>query len=91
VNCKGDPNCIDLACKQLRECLDATFPPSGNIEFEKDRINYIFSSVFLLSNRLAKATVGLAELDAALTSNLKEKEKKEIMKNIIDEIISKYF
>jgi hypothetical protein len=91
VNCKGDPSCIDLACKQLRECLDATFPPSGNIEFEKDKINYIFSSVFLLSNRLAKATVGLAELDAALTSNLKEKEKKEIMKNIIDEIISKYF
>jgi hypothetical protein len=91
VNCKGDPKCIDLACKQLRECLDATFPPSGNIESESDKINYIFSSVFLLSNRLAKATVGLAELDTALTSNLKETEKKENMKNIIDEIISKYF
>lgn len=91
VNCKGDPKCMDLACKQLRECLNSTFPPSGNIEFESDKINYIFSSVFLLSNRLAKATVALAELDAALTSNLKETEKKENMKNIIDEIISKYF
>jgi hypothetical protein len=91
VNCKGDPKCIDLAGKQLRECLDAIFPPSGNIESENDKINYIFSSVFLLSNRLAKATVALAELDGALTSNLKETEKKENMKNIIDEIISKNF
>jgi hypothetical protein len=91
VNCKGDPNCIDLACKQLRECLDATFPPSRNIKFENDKINYIFSSVFLLSNRLAKAMVALAELDAALTSNLKGKEKKENLKNMIDQIISKYF
>ena len=91
VNCKGDPNCIDVACKQLRECLDATFPSSGNIESEKDKINYIFSSVFLLSNRLAKATIALAELDAAFTSNLQETEKKENMKKIINEIVSKYF
>jgi hypothetical protein len=91
VSCKGDPKCIDLACKQLRECLDAIFPPSGNIQSEKDKINYIFSSVFLLSNRLAKATMALAELDAIFTSNLQESEKKENMKKTIDEIISKYF
>jgi hypothetical protein len=91
VNCKGDQKCIDLACKQLRECLDAIFPPSSNIEFENDKINYIFSSVFLLSNRLAKAMVALAELDAALTNNLKETEKKENIKNVVDEIISNYF
>jgi hypothetical protein len=90
VNCKGDPKCIDIACKQLRECLDAIFPSSGNIEAEKE-MNYIFSSVFLLSNRLAKATIALAELDAAFRSNLQETEKKENMKKIIDEIISKYF
>jgi hypothetical protein len=58
---------------------------------EKDKINYIFSSVFLLSNRLAKATIALAELDATFTSNLQETEKKENMKKIIDEIISRYF
>jgi len=90
VNCKGDPKCLELACKQLRDCLDAIFPSSTNIEFENDKINYIFSSVFLL-NRLAKSMVALAELDAALKSNLKETEKKENMKNIINEIISKYF
>jgi hypothetical protein len=82
---------LNIACKQLRQCLDAIFPPSGNIEFEKDKINYIFSSIFLLSNRLAKATVGLAELDASLTSNLQETEKKENMKKMIDEVISEYF
>jgi hypothetical protein len=75
----------------LRECLDALFPPSGNSESEKDKINYIFSSVFLLSNRLGKATVALAELDGAFTSNLQETEQKENMKKIINEIISKYF
>jgi len=74
----------------LRECLDGISPPSGNIESEKDKINYIFSSVFLLSNRLAKTTIALAELDAALASNLEETEKKENIKIIIDEIISKY-
>jgi hypothetical protein len=91
VNCKGDPKCIELACKQLRQCLDEIFPPSRNIEFESDKINYIFSSVFLLSNRLAKAMVALAELDTALTNNLTETEKKVNMKNVVDEIISKYF
>ena len=75
----------------MRECLDAIFPDGGNIESEKDKINYIFSSVFLPSNRLAKATIALAELDAAFTSNLQETEKKENMKKIINEIISKYF
>ena len=67
------------------------FPPSGNIESRKDKINYIFSSVFLLSNRLAKATIALADLDTAVASNLQESDKRENMKMKIDEIISKYF
>ena len=54
VNCKGDPKCIDIACKQLRECLDAIFPPSGNIESEKDKINYIFSVYFYSAMGLRK-------------------------------------
>jgi len=91
VNCKGDPKCVDIACKQLRQCLDEIFPPSENIEAEKDKINYVFSSIFLLSNRLAKATIGVAELDAAFTNNLQESDTKENMKKVIDEIISKYF
>ena len=91
VNCKGDPKCIDIACKQLRECLDVIFPASESIQSEKDKINYIFSSVFLLSNRLAKATIALAELDSTFTSDSNESEKKENMKKKIDEIISKYF
>ena len=91
VNCKGNPKCVDFAGKQLCECLDAIFPPSGNIGSEKDKINYIFSSVFLLSNRLAKATIALAELDVAFTSNLQEPEKNDNMKKIINELISEYF
>ena len=35
--------------------------------------------------------VALAELDTALTNNLTETEKKVNMKNVVDEIISKYF
>ncbi len=54
MSCKGDAKCIDL---------DAAFPSSKKIEIESDKINYILSSVFLLSNRLAKSITALAELD----------------------------
>lgn len=91
VSCKGDAKCIDLASKGLRECLDAAFPSSKKIEIESDKINYILSSVFLLSNRLAKSITALAELDTVVTTNLKQTEKKETLKATINEIIAKYF
>ena len=90
VNCKGDANCLELASRQLRECLDAAFPPSNRVQIESDKINYILSSVFLLSNRLAKATIGLAELDNTI-SNSQETDKNEHLKNTLNELISKYF
>lgn len=91
VDCKGDPNCLENAIKQLRECLDATFPPSNKIEIESDKINYILSSVFLLSNRLAKATIALAELDSAIAAKSGETATTEKLKNTLNEVISKYF
>jgi hypothetical protein len=91
VNCKADTNCLESAAKQLRECLDATFPPSNKVEIEGDKINYILSSVFLFSNRLAKATIALAELDNAITTNSGDIDRDEKLKNAINEIISKYF
>jgi hypothetical protein len=91
VNCKADANCLESAAKQLRECLDATFPPSNKVEIESDKINYILSSVFLLSNRLAKATIALAELDDAITTNPRDIDRDEKLKNTINEVISKYF
>lgn len=91
VNCKGDANCLELASKQLRECLDATFPPSNKVEIESDKINYILSSVFLLSNRLGKATIALAELDNAITINSREIDRTQNLKKTLNEVISKYF
>jgi hypothetical protein len=91
VNCKGDANCLDLASKQLRECLDATFPPSNKVEIESDKINYILSSVFLLSNRLAKAITGLAELDNAISTSSHQTDKDKNLKNTLNEVISKHF
>lgn len=91
VNCKGDAKCLDLASKQLRECLDAKFPPSNRVEIESDKINYILSSVFLLSNRLAKATSALADLDNAIATSARESDRNEKLKDSLNEIISKYF
>ena len=91
VNCKGDANCLESAVKQLRECLDATFPPSNKVEVESDKINYILSSVFLLSNRLSKATIAQADLDDAITTNAHDSNRNEKVKNSLTEIISKYF
>jgi hypothetical protein len=91
VNCKGDANCLELASKQLRECLDAVFPPSNKVEIEGDKINYVLSSVFLLSNRLAKATIGLAELDKTISTSSGETDRNEKLKDTLNEVISKYF
>jgi len=93
--------CLEECKKSLLENLDKIFPYSKDIEFEVDKINYILSSMFFLSNRLAKATIGLAELDKSL-ENLKEIgkvsfEKKENNENYnkfvhdLNEILEKYF
>src|SRR5438093_13460814 len=85
LSCKGEVRCIDLASKQLRECLDRSFPPSKEIKMESDKINYILSSVFLLANRLSKSVSALAELDHAIsTTTLHDKE--ELFRDKIDEI-----
>lgn len=60
-NCDGDPECIKKSGNDLRERLDSIFPPSTKLEFDSDKINYIFSTIFFLSNRLGKALIGLAE------------------------------
>jgi hypothetical protein len=89
-------------CKKgLLENLNKIFPYSKDIELEVDKVNYILSSIFFLSNRLAKATIGLAELDKSL-ENLKQIgkvsfEKKENNENYnkfvhdLNEILEKYF
>jgi hypothetical protein len=93
--------CLEECKKSLLENLDKIFPYSKDIEFEVDKINYILSSMFFLSNRLAKATIGLAELDKSL-ENLKQIgkvsfEKKENNENYnkfvhdLNEILEKYF
>ena len=92
--------CLEECKIGLLENLDKIFPYSKDIEFEVDKINYILSSMFFLSNRLAKATIGLAELDKSL-ENLKqigkvsfEKENNENYNKFVqdlNEILEKYF
>jgi hypothetical protein len=93
--------CLEECKKGLLENLDKIFPYSKDIELEVDKVNYILSSMFFLSNRLAKATIGLAELDKSL-ENLKQIgkvsfEKKENNENYnkfvhdLNEILEKYF
>jgi hypothetical protein len=101
TECKGDIECLKQCTKQLRECLDLTFPFSKSVEFETDKVNYIMSSVFFLTNRLAKSVIGLAEFDSALSKvekigkiSLEQKENKELyegFKEDLDEILYKYF
>jgi hypothetical protein len=59
------------------------------------------SSVFFLTNRLAKSVIGLAEFDHALSNiekigkiSLEQKENEKLyegFKQDLDEILSKYF
>lgn len=101
ADCKDDVQCLEASSRDLRVCLDAAFPDSRKIEFESDKVNYILSSIFFLANRMSKATIGLAELDK-IVSETKETiepsiEKKQNteddakMKELLDEIIAKYF
>jgi hypothetical protein len=90
-NCKGDEKCIDLAAKQLRDCLDRAFPPSKKVGIESDKVNCILSSVFLLASRLSKSIKALAELDNTISTTTPAADRDEILRNKIDEIIANYF
>ena len=102
-DCNGNTNCLEECGKELRACLDIAFPPSTKLEFESDKINYMLSTVFFLSNRLTKAITGLSEIDKAIGDVVKEKnqslddsnvENKRIyekMEKEINEILAKYF
>jgi hypothetical protein len=101
ASCSGNIECLDSCGRQLRKCLDEVFPYSKKIELESDKVNYMLSSLFFLANRLAKASIGLAEFDKAITNiqkigdiSTEEKENKLLdkkVKNQIDEILAKYF
>jgi hypothetical protein len=101
AECKGDIECLNESTRQLRGCLDSIFPYSKSIELETDKINYVMSSVFFLTNRLAKSVIGLAEFDHALSKiekigkiSLEQKEKKKLyegFKQDLDDILFKYF
>jgi hypothetical protein len=99
--CNGDPDCIEQCGKDLRKRLDAIFPPSTKLEFDNDKISYIFSTIFFLSSRLNKALIGSAEVDKAI-NNLVSEEKSMIandvdnqdrheFQNILNKILSDYF
>jgi hypothetical protein len=97
ADCNGDIKCLESCSRDLRVCLDAAFPDSRKIEFESDKVNYIMSSIFFLANRISKATVGLAEFDKIVNRTKQssegsvEKTKNAEMKELLDEIIAKYF
>ena len=93
--------CLVDCKKELLESLDKIFPYSKDIALEVDKINYILSSMFFLANRLAKATIGLAELDKSLENlkqvgkvSLEKKENNETYNKFVhdlNEILEKYF
>jgi hypothetical protein len=93
--------CLDSCKKELLDNLDKIFPFSKDIEIEVDKINYVISSMFFLSNRLAKATIGLAELDKSLENikqlgnlSFEKKENNEVYNKFVqdlNEILEKYF
>lgn len=101
ADCKDDVQCLEASSRDLRVCLDAAFPDSRKIEFESDKINYILSSIFFLANRMSKATIGLAELDKKISetketieASIEKKQNTEDdakMKELLDEIIAKFF
>ena len=101
ADCKDDVQCLEASSRDLRVCLDAAFPDSRKIEFESDKVNYILSSIFFLANRMSRATIGLAELDKIVSetketieASIEKKQNTEDdakMKELLDEIIAKYF
>ncbi|MGN6615087.1 MAG: hypothetical protein ACTHKC_08595 [Candidatus Nitrosocosmicus sp.] len=99
--CNGDIHGLEECTKELRECIDIAFPPSTKLEFESDKTNYMLSAVFFLTNRLAKAMIGIAEFDkimkelekAGIESQDREEYKiiEENKKTGLNEILAKYF
>lgn len=102
-NCKGDPKCIEQCSKELRKRLDTIFPPSTKLEFDNDKISYIFSTIFFLSNRLNKALIGLAETDKAINNLVSEErstmvggndsddQDRQEFQNILNKILADYY
>ncbi len=102
-DCNGNIGCLEQSSKELRGCLDTVFPPSTKLEFESDKINYMLSTIFFLSNRLTKAITGLSEMDKAIgdvvkkekqnldDGNDKNKGNYENMEKELNEILAKYF
>lgn len=100
-NCDGNSDCIRQSGQELRKSLDEVFPSSAKLEFDNDKINYIFSTIFFLSNRLNKALIGLSEVDNAI-NNLVTDKKQEVkddskdkdlgeFETILNKILSDYF
>lgn len=101
-NCKEDPICLEQCGKNLKKRLDVIFPPSTKLEFDNDKISYIFSTLFFLSNRLNKALVGLAETDKAInnivseerskiSNNNSDSQEKQKFEDILNRILSDYY
>ncbi|HEU5121016.1 MAG TPA: hypothetical protein VFT71_08505 [Candidatus Nitrosocosmicus sp.] len=100
-DCKGDSKCIEQCGNDLRKRMDAVFPSSTKLEFENDKISYIFSTIFFLSNRLNKALVGLAETDKAITSLVSEaqttvdhksnNQERQVFQNTLNRVLSDYY
>jgi hypothetical protein len=99
--CDGNPDCIRQSGQELRKSLDDIFPSSAKLEFDNDKINYIFSTIFFLSNRLNKALIGLSEVDDAI-NNLVTDKKQEVngdskdkdlgeFESVLNKILSDYF
>ena len=83
-DCNGDSKCIQHCGTDLRKRLDDIFPSSTKLDFDNDKISYIFSTIFFLSNRLNKALIGLAEVDKAIT-NLETKKQTSIDRERTDQ------
>jgi hypothetical protein len=99
--CNGNTDCLEECTSHLRECLDRIFPPTKSIEFESDKVNYLLSTVFFLTNRLAKCVIGLSELDREIESmekagkvSIEKEENVELYQKFqeqLNEILKKYF
>lgn len=101
--CKGEATCLEDCSKHLRDCLDSVFPSSTTLQLESDKVNYIFSTIFFLSNRLTKAITGLSEIDRSIELLVKEGQSSKtntnnkndfnykVIEKKLDEILSKYF
>jgi uncharacterized protein len=99
--CKGDSKCIEQCGNDLRKRMDAVFPSSTKLEFDNDKISYIFSTIFFLSNRLNKALIGLAETDKAISSLVSEaqttiddtgdNQERQVFQNTLNKVLSDYY